>query len=105
MVALVLPIASYENADFDAAALVAADRVRHPPHERVQLRRAGWANRHSSLTTVTAFFPLQIGSAALFQWVFLARRHRNGNVGALLTIRPALMVVARPAAVAAAEVE
>ena len=57
---------------------------------------------------MTAFFPLQIGFAALFQWVFLgAAPSKWEGVGATLTIAGlALMVLARRrVAVAAAEVE
>ena len=67
-----------------------------------------WANRYSSPTTVTAFFPLQIGFAALFQWVFLgAPPSKWEYVGGFLTISGlALMVLARRrVAVAAAEAE
>ena len=57
---------------------------------------------------MTAFFPLQIGFAALFQWVFLgAPPSKWEYVGAALTVAGlALMVLARRrVAVAAAEVE
>ena len=110
MVALVLPIASYENADFwtlprsswlpIAYAILLTSAFNYGAQ--------AWANRHSSPTTVTAFFPLQIGFAALFQWVFLGAPPSQWEyVGALLTtFGLALMVVARRrVAVAAAEVE
>ena len=110
MVALVLPIASYENADFwtlprsswlpIAYAILLTSAFNYGAQ--------AWANRHSSPTTVTAFFPLQIGFAALFQWVFLGAPPSQWEyVGALLTtFGLALMVVARRrVAVAAAEAE
>ena len=110
MVALVLPIASYENAAFwtlprsswlpIAYAILLTSAFNYGAQ--------AWANRHSSPTTVTAFFPLQIGFAALFQWVFLgAPPSPPEYVGAALTILGlALMVLARRrVAVAAAEAE
>ena len=110
MVALVLPIASYENADFWTLPLSSWQPIAYA----ILLTSAfnygaqAWANRHSSPTTVTAFFPLQIGFAALFQWVFLgAPPSKWEGVGAAGTIAGlALMVVARRrVAVAAAEAE
>ena len=107
MVALVLPIATtrtrLRRAARSSAAIAYAALTR-----AFSYGAQAWANRHSSPTTVTAFFPLQIGFAALFQWVFLGAPPSQWEyVGALLTtFGLALMVVARRrVAVAAAEVE